>query len=157
MEVLVKKIGNQLLSQSALLATAESCTGGWVAKLITDIPGSSQWFDRGFVTYSNAAKIDMLGVREQLISEWGAVSIQVAKAMAEGVLNSSCATYSISVTGIAGPGGGSEEKPVGTVCFAWSKKEQKTIMEKKIFTGDREKIRFQSASYALQRLDELFF
>ena len=157
MEVLVTKIGNQLLSQSALLATAESCTGGWIAKLVTDIAGSSRWFDRGFVTYSNGAKTDMLNVEEQLLSEWGAVSTQVAKAMAEGALKNSRATYSVSVTGIAGPGGGSEDKPVGTVCFGWSKKDQDTVVEKKIFSGDREEIRFQSASYALSKLDELFF
>ena len=152
MEKLIGGIARQLLQQRLLLATAESCTGGWVAKTITDLAGSSQWFDRGFVTYSNASKIDMLGVDATLINQYGAVSEAVAGAMAQGALNNSLAQYAVSVTGIAGPGGGTVDKPVGTVCFGWIKKDSNALTETVLFKGSREEIRYQSVSYSLQRL-----
>jgi len=139
------------------IATAESCTGGLVAKLITDRPGSSLWFERGFVTYSNLAKEQMLGVKRSLLDEWGAVSEPVAEAMAEGVLKHSPAQFSLSITGIAGPDGGTDEKPVGTVCFGWAYpgEQGKTISfmtTTERFSGNREAIRTQSAIFSLQQL-----
>ena len=118
MESLLSQLTEQLQARSFMIATAESCTGGLVAALLTECPGSSNWFERGFVTYSNLAKQESLGVDEQLIQNFGAVSIPVAEAMAAGALNHSQADIALAVTGIAGPAGGSVEKPVGTVCFA---------------------------------------
>lgn len=149
-------------THSQQIATAESCTGGLVAKLITDLSGSSQWFERGFVTYSNLAKEQMLGVDEQLITEFGAVSEPVAAAMARGTLQHSEAQFSLSITGIAGPGGGTEMKPVGLVCFGWAHFRNNNLADKIIvttkiqqFSGDREMVRNQSALYALQNLLEI--
>lgn len=142
------------------LSTAESCTGGLVAKLITDRAGSSQWFERGFVTYSNLAKEQMLGVDSALLEQWGAVSEPVAKAMAEGALKHSAAHYALSITGIAGPDGGSEDKPVGTVCFGWAwyagdNQHIKGSITTRHFSGDRKSVRNQSARYALEELYQL--
>ncbi|KTC85793.1 MULTISPECIES: CinA family protein [Legionella] len=117
---LVQKLSDQLRTRLLKIATAESCTGGLIAGLLTELPGSSLWFERGFVTYSNEAKHDMLGVKSDLIHTHGAVSQLVAEAMALGALNHSPAHFSLAVTGIAGPDGGSLEKPVGTVWFAWA-------------------------------------
>src|ERR1700760_2726382 len=114
------RAGNKLRDERLMLATAESCTGGMVAAAITDISGSSAWFERGFVTYSNHAKIEMIGVPAALIEQHGAVSEHVAKAMAEGALRNSRAQVSVAITGVAGPAGGSDAEPVGTVSFAWS-------------------------------------
>ena len=114
------RVGNKLRDERLMLATAESCTGGMVATAITDISGSSNWFERGFVTYSNLAKTEMIGVPAALIDQHGAVSEPVAKAMAEGALRNSRAQVSVAITGVAGPAGGSDSKPVGTVSFAWS-------------------------------------
>ena len=141
-----------LLKNAQLLATAESCTGGMVAAAITDIAGSSQVFDRGFVTYSNAAKTHMLGVPSKLIDAHGAVSEQVARAMAQGALKHSAATLSVAVTGIAGPSGGTEAKPVGLVHFACATKRGKEWHEKMIFNGDRAAIRASACNHALQML-----
>ncbi len=142
------------------LAIAESCTGGLVAKIITDRAGSSSWFERGFVTYSNLAKNQMLGVEMGLIEQWGAVSEPVARAMSEGALKHSAAHYALSITGIAGPDGGTQEKPVGTVCFGWSwYAEQdgsvKVMITTRHFSGDRAMVRNQSAQFALQQLYQL--
>ncbi len=142
------------------LVTAESCTGGLVAKLITDRAGSSSWFERGFVTYSNLAKNQMLGVELELIEQWGAVSEQVARAMSEGALKYSAAHYALSITGIAGPDGGTQEKPVGTVCFGWSwyaghDGPVKGMLTTRRFSGDRAMVRNQSAQFALQELYQL--
>lgn len=160
-------VGQALQAQGWQLALAESCTGGMVAQAITAIAGSSGWFDRGFVTYSNQAKIDMLSVPKVLINTHGAVSESVAQAMASGALQHSLAQISASVTGIAGPGGGSAEKPVGMVCFGWAldagkgqsqkslpeKLLQKTMLvETRYFEGDRAEIRQQAASYSLAGL-----
>src|ERR1700712_6055457 len=138
------RVGNKLRDERLMLATAESCTGGMVAAAITDISGSSNWFERGFVTYSNLAKTEMIGVPAALIEQHGAVSEPVAKAMAEGALRNSRAQVSVAITGVAGPAGGSEAKPVGMVCFAWSNRLH-TSLETRIFKGDREQIRVQAA------------
>ena len=122
LEKLAERLGHLLLERGEWLAAAESCTGGWLAQSVTAIAGSSAWFDRGFVTYSNAAKMDMLGVPESTLDRHGAVSEAVARAMAQGALAHSRADWTVAITGIAGPGGGSPEKPIGTVCFAWASK-----------------------------------
>ena len=147
------RVSNKLRDERLMLAIAESCTGGMVASAITDISGSSAWFERGFVTYSNLAKIEMIGVPATLIEQHGAVSEPVAKAMAEGALRNSRAQVSIAITGVAGPAGGSEAKPVGTVSFAWSNRLH-TGVETQLFKGDREQVRTQAAAHALRKLLE---
>ena len=145
------RVGNKLRDGRLMLATAESCTGGMVATAITDISGSSVWFERGFVTYSNQAKTEMIGVPPELIEKHGAVSEPVARAMAEGALSNSRAQVSLSITGVAGPGGGTPEKPVGMVSFGWSNRLH-TSVETLVFKGDREQIRVQAAAHALRGL-----
>ncbi|MBN4664132.1 CinA family protein [Pandoraea nosoerga] len=151
---LAVKVGNRLRDERLMLASAESCTGGLVAAAITDISGSSNWFERGFVTYSNQAKTEMIGVPPELIDRHGAVSEPVARAMAEGALLNSRAQISVSITGVAGPGGGTADKPVGMVCFAWSNRLS-TIVETKHFKGDRTQVRSQAAQHALRGILEL--
>jgi nicotinamide-nucleotide amidase len=143
------RVGNKLRDGRLMLATAESCTGGMVATAVTDISGSSGWFERGFVTYSNQAKTEMIGVPAELIEKHGAVSEPVARAMAEGALRNSRAQVSLAITGIAGPGGGTPEKPVGMVSFGWSNRLH-TSVETLVFKGDREQIRVQAAAHALR-------
>lgn len=153
-------LGQALQAKRWQLALAESCTGGMAAQAVTAIAGSSGWFDRGFVTYSNAAKNEMLGVPAALIDEFGAVSEPVAEAMALGALQHSQAQLSAAITGIAGPGGGSPHKPVGTVCFAWAYRDsggdtkviQTWAVETRHFEGDRTHIREQAASHLLAGL-----
>lgn len=135
-----------------LLATAESCTGGWVSQVITHTAGSSAWFERGFVTYSNEAKIRMLGVRPETLQEFGAVSPETAAEMAAGAIKNSNAMISLAITGIAGPTGGSPGKPVGTVCFAWCRVGEAAAAETVVFAGDREAIRRQAVVHALRGL-----
>lgn len=158
LETLASELGYSLLQRGFMLATAESCTGGWVAKALTDIPGSSAWFDCGFITYSNEAKQEMLGVDPEIIDTNTAVSEATARAMAEGALQKSHADLSLAITGIAGPGGGSPYKPVGLVWFAWAGGGQAVVSREHIFDGDRETIRRQAVLTALQgvrqRLDE---
>ena len=164
-ETTLNNLADFCIKNAQQIATAESCTGGLVAKLITDRAGSSQWFERGFVTYSNLSKEQMLGLDEQLINDYGAVSEPVAEAMARGVLEYSQAHYALSITGIAGPGGGTKAKPVGTVCFAWAyydlnaadlaAKEIKCISNTQYFSGDRQAVRTQSAHFSLYRLYEI--
>jgi nicotinamide-nucleotide amidase len=137
------------------LTVAESCTGGWLAKVITDLPGSSAWFECGFVTYSNASKQSMLGVSEETLSVHGAVSEATVSEMTQGALKQSGADLALAVSGIAGPGGGSDEKPVGTVCFAWQRQGEEANVSRERFSGDRETIRLQSVLYLLARLGEL--
>ena len=145
-----------LLSARGLrLAVAESCTGGWLAKVLTDLPGSSAWFDRGYVTYSNDAKQSMLGVRETTLRIYGAVSEATVAEMAAGALNESGADLALAVSGIAGPGGGSDDKPVGTVCFAWQRSGASPQVSRERFKGDREAVRRQSVIYLLERLLEM--
>lgn len=147
--------GRVLQQSGLLLATAESCTGGGVAQAVTEIAGSSEWFDRGFVTYSNASKTELLAVPAALIAQCGAVSEEVAGAMAAGCLANSNAQASIAVTGIAGPGGAVPGKPVGTVCFGWALRQPgsiRTHTERIVFSGDRHAVRSQSVEHALQGL-----
>ena len=148
---LVTQVGIALKSRSLLMATAESCTGGGIAHAITEIAGSSEWFDCGFVTYSNASKIQLLNVPEALIAQFGAVSEEVAGAMSEGALANSNAHIAVSTTGIAGPGGAVPGKPVGTVCFGWARR-QETFTERLVFAGDRQAVREQSIIHSLQGL-----
>ncbi len=150
---LALSVGKLLLKHQHRLVTAESCTGGLVAALITEIDGSSQWFDRGFVTYSNQSKQQMLGISKQTLLNYGAVSQQVAAQMAEQAVVSSHANLAVSITGIAGPTGGSDEKPVGTVWFGWKftdPAEQLVQTQHQIFSGSRAAIRMQAVRFALQ-------
>ncbi len=142
-------VGAALKAAGAVLATAESCTGGWVAEIVTATAGSSAWFDCGFVTYSNAAKQRMLGVAEATLKAHGAVSEPVALEMARGALAHSAATAALSITGIAGPGGAVPGKPVGTVCFGWALADGRIRSETRHFDGDREAVRRQSACHTL--------
>ncbi len=155
MKDLAQKVGERLKAKGALLVTAESCTGGWVAQAVTAIAGSSDWFERGFVTYSNAAKEEMLGVRHETIAAHGAVSAETAREMALGALDRSRGTVSVAITGIAGPAGGSAAKPVGTVCFAWARKGHAANAETRRFPGDREAVRRQSVEHALRGVLDL--
>ncbi len=143
-------LGGRLREKGISLATAESCTGGWVAKAITDIAGSSAWFERGFVTYSNQAKCEMLGVAAATLDAHGAVSEQAAREMAAGALRNSTAGIAVAISGIAGPGGGTADKPVGTVWFAWAAEGGLTRTEQACFPGDREAVRRQAVVRALQ-------
>lgn len=147
---LVKSVGDRLKQSRVMLATAESCTGGWVGEAITSVPGTSHWYDRGFITYSNAAKREMLGVSTDTLSRFGAVSEQTARAMAEGALTHSRARVTLAITGIAGPDGGTEDKPVGFVCFAWAGHQRDTVSECLKFDGDRRQVRAQSVQHALE-------
>lgn len=146
------QLGKALQRSQLMVATAESCTGGWVAEAITDIAGSSHWFERGFVTYTNEAKQEMLKVRAETIARLGAVSEAVVKEMAQGALDHSRAGISVAISGIAGPAGGSLEKPVGTVWFAWMLKTGGEWTAQEHFLGDRRAVREQSVARALQGL-----
>ena len=148
---LVEKLAERLRARQQWLVTAESCTGGLIAGACTDLAGSSDWFERGFVTYSNLAKTELLGVPAELIARHGAVSEAVVRAMAEGALRHAPAQLSIAVTGVAGPGGGSADKPVGTVWFGWCV-GGRTDSERMRFAGDRAAVRAQTVVHALQGL-----
>ena len=152
LEELAGRVGNLLLEQSRMLVTAESCTGGWVAKCITDIAGSSAWFDRGFVTYSNRAKQDMLDVAAATLEVHGAVSAATVSEMVRGALVHSRADVAVAVSGIAGPGGGAPDKPVGTVWFAWLVPGGAPRVDRRQFDGDREAVRRQAVARALEGL-----
>jgi nicotinamide-nucleotide amidase len=149
---LARRVGVRLRNRKLTLATAESCTGGWIAQAITSVAGSSRWFERGFVTYSDHAKKELLGVRARTLSRHGAVSEETAREMAAGALARSRAQVSVAVTGIAGPGGGTRRKPVGTVCFAWSGKKGSPDSAVRRLRGSRESIRRQSVELALEGL-----
>jgi len=149
LETLADRLGRELLGRGEWLATAESCTGGWVAQSVTAIAGSSAWFDRGFVTYSNAAKVEMLGVPETTLERHGAVSEATARAMAQGALAHSRADWAVAITGIAGPTGGTPEKPVGMVCFAWAQRDGGCEALTCHFAGTRAEVREQAARLAL--------
>jgi len=177
LERLAAEVGTALKKRRAMLATAESCTGGWIAQAVTSIPGRSEWFDRGFVTYSDESKVDMLGVSQDTLQAQGAVSEATAREMARGALRHSRASVSVAVTGIAGPAGGSRDKPVGLVCFAWAMLESGELAGKHAtvsseggmessagaapprenvqscrvhLTGDREAVRRRSVAIALE-------
>ncbi len=149
---LVSEIGAVLKARGQWLATAESCTGGGLAQLLTSVPGSSSWFERGYVTYSNRSKTEMLGVPAELIAKHGAVSEEVVCAMAEGAITRSGADHAVAITGIAGPAGGSPEKPVGTVWIAWSVPGGDTRATRHQFQGDRAEVRAASVRAALEGL-----
>jgi nicotinamide-nucleotide amidase len=150
---LCQSLATALQSKNARLATAESCTGGLIAASCTDLSGSSAWFERGFVSYSNEAKAEMLSVPAPLISKYGAVSEEVAKAMALGALARSRAQFSLAVTGIAGPTGGTDAKPVGTVWLAWAQMEPaQCVAIRKVFAGDRQAVRLATTEFALTHM-----
>ncbi len=149
---LIQKLASQCLVRDILIVTAESCTGGLLSSLFTQEAGSSKWFDRGFVTYSNNSKIDSLGVREETLGNFGAVSQEVANEMSTGALKNSEANLGISITGIAGPGGGSLAKPVGTVYFSIANQKKVILEHKADFMGSRETIRKESVLFVLNKL-----
>lgn len=150
---LIEQLAERLQQRGWMVACAESCTGGLIAGALTDLPGSSAWFDRGFVTYSNAAKQDMLGVPDEIIARHGAVSVETVSAMAAGALANSVAQVTVAVSGIAGPTGGTLEKPVGTVYLAWATADQVNAMHR-LFTGDRAQIRAATVTVAIDGLLE---
>jgi len=147
---LAERLGRSLKDNDRIIATAESCTGGWIAEAITEIPGSSAWFDRGFVSYSNAAKIQMLGVNPKTLEQYGAVSAETVAEMVAGALAHSDATTAIAVSGIAGPDGGTSAQPVGTVYIAWKNKGEEAVVIKKQFSGNRHQIRAQTVKIAIE-------
>ncbi|PCK02948.1 MAG: damage-inducible protein CinA [Alteromonadaceae bacterium] len=152
--LIAEQLGKQLKQQSLTVTTAESCTGGGISQTITAIPGSSEWFQAAFVVYSNAMKIQILQVDPVLIDTQGAVSLDVVKAMLQGALSTAKADVGIAVSGIAGPGGGTPDKPVGTVCIAYGSQEN-SHAEQKYFPGDRQSIREQVIQYSLQQLSNM--
>ncbi|KHN51308.1 nicotinamide-nucleotide amidase [Pectobacterium fontis] len=149
-------VGEKLKARGATLTCAESCTGGWLAKSITDIAGSSGWFDYGFVTYSNLAKQRLVKVKMETLERYGAVSEEVVNEMAAGALQAADADFAISISGVAGPDGGTEEKPVGTVWFGFTDKQGGAFAQTMRFSGDRNAIRLQSVHFALQTLLDAF-
>jgi len=155
MDILAAQVGALLKSHGLMLATAESCTGGGVAQAITEVAGSSAWFERGFVTYSNLSKQQMLGVRETTLRQHGAVSEMTVREMVAGALANSAAQVALSVSGIAGPGGGTAGKPVGTVWFAWGVKNGETHAQRYQLDGKRDEVRSQAVRIALQGVADL--
>lgn len=151
-EQLVIRLADAMIARGGMIATAESCTGGMIAAALTSIAGSSEWFDRGFVTYSNAAKIDLLGVNDDTLERHGAVSEATAAEMAQGAVARSRADLAVSVTGVAGPGGGSRHKPVGTVCFGWCVRGEAPDTMRLLLSGDRKAVRSASVRVALEGL-----
>jgi nicotinamide-nucleotide amidase len=147
-----QELARVLIKNHWHLSTAESCTGGMVAASITELAGSSEWFERGYVTYSNQSKSEDIDVSQNLIEQHGAVSDQVARAMALGAKQNSGSDLSLSITGIAGPTGGSPEKPIGTVCFAWALANDQIVSETKHFEGNRQQIRQQACDFSLRKL-----
>lgn len=152
---LAEQVGHALKTNRLMLATAESCTGGWIAEAVTMVPGSSAWFERGFVTYTYISKREMLGVKEATLEQYGAVSERTAAEMVQGALAASHAQVAVAVSGTAGPDGGTPDKPVGTVCIAWSTKGGAVRSETRHYSGNREQVRMQSVVRALQGILEL--
>ena len=152
---LAEQLGNLLKAQKKRIATAESCTGGWIAQEITEISGSSVWFDRGFVTYSNLAKMEMLGVKKETLEKYGAVSAETVKEMASGALKNSAADCVVAVSGIAGPDGGTVEKPVGTVFLGWQEMSRELQCIRLQLNGSRYEIRRQAVERALAKMYRL--
>lgn len=155
MDILAAQLGAALKSHGLMLATAESCTGGGVAQAITEVAGSSAWFERGFVTYSNLAKQQMLGVRETTLTQYGAVSEMTAREMVAGALQHSAAQVALAVTGIAGPDGGTADKPVGAVWFAWGIRQRNIHAQRYQLKGNRAEVRAQAVHIALQGVVDL--
>jgi nicotinamide-nucleotide amidase len=152
---LAAELGEKLRARGWMLATAESCTGGWVGQLITALPGSSHWYERGFITYANIAKQEMLGVPAETLETYGAVSEETASAMAAGALEHSHAQATLAISGIAGPGGGTPQKPVGLVCYGWALADGTRLSSTCRLDGDREEIRSRAVAAALRGLIEL--
>ena len=152
---LVQRLAETLQAHQMKVVVAESCTGGGIAQAMTDIPGSSEWFERGFVSYSNESKMELLNVSPETLDTYGAVSVETAAEMARGALQNSHAQISVAVTGIAGPDGGTADKPVGTVCFAWCSHKVGTMTTSTQFKGDRQAVRIQSTLMALEGLLEM--
>ncbi len=155
LERLSQQAGEILLARKLRVVTAESCTGGWLAKCITDIAGSSQWFERGFITYTNEAKQQMLDVRAETLQAAGAVSEDTVTEMAHGALAHSNGDLAVAISGIAGPGGAVAGKPVGTVCFAWLMRNGTASCSTRHFQGDRDAVRRQSVSFALAGIPDV--
>ena len=149
---LAVELGRRLAARGAFVTTAESCTGGLVAGAITDIAGSSGWFERGLVTYTNEAKVELLGVLPETLTRYGAVSQETARAMAEGALRRGRADFAVAITGVAGPAGGTATKPVGMVCFGWAGRDGPVVVATRHFPGDRAAVRQASVIHALQGL-----
>jgi nicotinamide-nucleotide amidase len=149
LEALAARLGEALKARRMMIATAESCTGGWIGEVLTAIAGSSTYYDRGFITYSNQAKQEVLGVAPETLKQYGAVSEETARAMAAGAIVHSRADVAVSVSGVAGPGGGSAHNPVGTVCFGWTIGNEVPQSARRHFDGDRESVRRQSVAFAL--------
>ncbi len=147
--VLAERVGAALKARGLMLATAESCTGGWISEAITAVPGSSEWFERGFVTYTYISKREMLGVKPETLQQYGAVSEQTVREMVEGAIVHSHAQVAVAVSGTAGPSGGTPEKPVGTVCLGWGMKGTALHAETRLFAGDRAAVRRQAVVLAL--------
>ena len=147
---LSEQLGAALKARGWMLASAESCTGGWVGEVVTAVPGSSHWYDRGFITYTNEAKQEMLGVAPETLARYGAVSEQTVREMVAGALRHSRAQVALAISGIAGPGGGSPQKPVGMVCLAWGAKDGSVQAQTRHFSGDRQQVRAQAVAAALQ-------
>jgi nicotinamide-nucleotide amidase len=152
---LAEQVGQALKARALMLVTAESCTGGGIGEAVTMVPGSSAWFERGFITYTNTAKHEMLGVKTETLESNGAVSEQTVKEMVAGALANSHAQVAVAVSGTAGPGGGTPEKPVGTVWLAWALKDRAALTETWRFAGDRESVRRQTVERSLSGVLEL--
>lgn len=152
LEALGRALGSALLERGWRMATAESCTGGWIAQVMTATAGSSDWFECALVTYSNAAKVGLLGVDAMTLERFGAVSVETAQQMADGALRVLGVDVAVAVTGVAGPGGGSLDKPVGTVCFGFAVAGRNTLTERHVFPGDRREVRARTVAHALNRL-----
>lgn len=155
LKTLAQDLGQCMTENGLRLASAESCTGGWLSKIITDIPGSSDWFEASIVCYSNDSKTRLLGVPESVIGEFGAVSRDVVLAMTEGLFEHTAADVAISISGVAGPGGGTEDKPVGLVWLCWGKRGKSSVAFSYNYEGDREQVRLQSLEAALNALLDL--
>jgi nicotinamide-nucleotide amidase len=149
---LVERVAEALLVRRQMMSTAESCTGGGIAAALTGLAGSSRWFERGFVTYSNDAKIESLRVQPQTLIDHGAVSEATVREMAAGALAASRAQWAVAVSGIAGPDGGTPDKPVGTVCFGWAGPGRRVRVETRVFAGDRAAVRRAAVTHALEGL-----
>ena len=149
---LAVQVGAALKAKGMMMTAAESCTGGWIAQAVTAVPGSSEWFERGFVVYTYISKREMLGVKPETLEKHGAVSLETVREMTQGALERSHAQVAVSVSGTAGPSGGTAEKPVGTVCFGWAAEKRPVSAVVKHFGGDREAVRRQSVAFALEQV-----
>ena len=149
LESLSAELGELLTARNLLFTSAESCTGGWVGQSVTGVPGSSRWYGTGFITYSNSAKIKILGVNKETLKNFGAVSEEVVSEMVEGALSLSNSQLGVAISGIAGPGGGSKERPVGTVCIAWLIEGEEVNSTTKLFSGNRNEVRYATVECAL--------